>query len=101
MPRTGLPFAAGSETSYEAAIRAQQFVSAQGLLVWRWLSARGALGGTMKEAAAALGIGRPSLCARFRGLEHAGAIRKLAVKRAGCVAYSVTHRAPPQQLGMF
>lgn len=97
---TGQPYAAGSETSREAALRASAFVSEQGVRVYRWICEQGLRGGTQKEAEAALGIARPSLCARFKGLEDAEAIRKTRQKRAGCVAY-VSCGAPPVQLGLL
>lgn len=93
--RAGTPFASRSDTSYEAALHAQAFVSEQGVTVFRWLRTTGASGGTQKEAAAALGIARPSLCARFKALEDAGAIRKTAKRRAGCAAYVAVALGPP------
>ena len=94
--RDNIAFAAGSETSYLAALQARKFVARQGVVVYRWLRKRGQHGGTQVECAAHLGISRPSLCARFRGLEQAGAIAKTAVKRAGCFAYVVTGPMPAQ-----
>lgn len=101
MPHTkhGEPYAGGSETSYEAALRARQFVSEQGLRVFQWLKRRGT--GTQREAERELHIARPSLCARFKALEDVGAIRKTSVKRDGCTAYQVTSVDVPEQLGMF
>ena len=99
MPRTahGTPYAAHSDTSYMAALQAQAFVSKQGLAVWTWLCRR-PHGGTQREAARALEIGRPSLCARFRALEEAGAITKTEARRDGCVVYRATDRERPEQL---
>lgn len=97
MPYTAdIPWAKGSQTSYEAALAARKFVSRQGLEVYRWLVWRRAYGGTQVEAALALGIARPSLCARFRGLEQAGAIRcNKTRRRDGCAVYEIA--GPPTQ----
>lgn len=92
-----VPFAAGSETSHEAAIRAQKFVNRQGLVVYRWLRKRGGFGGTQREAAEYLGITRQSLCARFKALQDAGAIVCVkSMKRSGCCAYRVVGPVPSQ-----
>ena len=100
--RSGEPFAAGSESSYEAALHAKAFVSEQGVTVFRWLRTRGDHGGTQKEAHVALGIERPSLCARFKALEDVGAIRKTDQRRGGCSAYvAVTPAVPGQQIGLW
>lgn len=99
--RDGLAYAGGSETSYEAALRARAFVAEQGLKVYRWLKAKGLHGGTQREAEAELHISRPSLCARFKGLEEAGAIKKSSQRRDKCQAYVVTGDQVPEQLGMF
>lgn len=104
MPHTrhGEPFAAGSSTSYEAALKARAFVSEQGIKVLHWLQQRGEWGGTMKEAEHSLEIGRPSCCARFKALEDAGAIEKTSTKRAGCAVYRVVLRGTgPEQLAMW
>jgi hypothetical protein len=97
--RDGIAYAGGSETSYEAAIRARKFVSDQGIEVLHWLQGRS--DGTQKEAERQLHISRASLCARFKALEDAGAIRKTSTKREGCFAYVATGHQPPTQLGMF
>lgn len=97
--RAGQPFAAPSDTSYEAAIQARAFVAEQGMAVYRWLKQQ-AKGGTQKEAAAALNIGRPSVCARFKGLEDAMAIRKTSARRGKCTVYEVCG-AVPSQLGLW
>ena len=102
MPQTahGVPYAAGSETSYEAALRASEFVCEQGMRVYHWIRAQGAYGATQKEAEAALGISRPSLCGRFKALEDARAIRKTSRRRGGCGVYMVI--GPMQeQLGLL
>ena len=99
--RAGIAFAAGSDTSYEAGIRAHQFVQAQGIAVYRWVKSRGAYGSTQKEAEAALHMGRPSLCARFKALEEVQAIRKTEQRRAGCTAYVVTGQRVPVQMELM
>lgn len=81
------PYARGSETSRDAAIRAQSFVGEQGATVYAWILEQGLHGATQKEAERALGIGRPSLCARFRALEQTSAILKTGERRGGCVVY--------------
>lgn len=98
--RHGEPFAAGSETSCDAALKARAFVSKQGLDVYHWLQGRGASGGTRKEAEDDLGMKTQSLCARLKALEDAGAIRKTSEKRDGCVVYAICGRVP-QQVGLF
>lgn len=82
-----LPFQSHSDTSREAAVRAAKFVGVQGEQVFRWLAER--RNGTQKECSQALGIGRPSCCARFRALEAAGRIVKVRERRDGCQAYEV------------
>ena len=100
--RHGEPFAAQSDTSYEAALKARKFVAAQGLRVWRWLRYTCLVcGGTQKEAAEALCMGRPSLCARFKALEDAGAILKTTYRRSGCAVYIVCVRDQPTQGGLW
>ena len=91
MPYTAdIPWATGSPTSYEAALAAKKFVSRQGLDVYRWLKWRGAYGGTQREACEQVpGLSRPSACARFRGLEQAGAIRRTSMRREACACYVV------------
>lgn len=99
--RAGEPFANGSETSFEAALHARQFVSEQGVKVYRWLRERRDYGGTQKEAEAALAVARPSLCARFKALEDFKAIQQTSVKRDGCRVYVVTKTSPPAQLRLL
>lgn len=99
MPQTraGVPFALGSDTSYEAALHAAKFVSAQGIKVYTWLKAQGSQGGTRKEAESALGMKTQSLCARLKALEEAHAIAKVdGRKRDGCAVYRVIGRQPEQ-----
>lgn len=99
--KSGVAFANGSETSYEAALKASAFISQQGLVVYRWLRDRHSYGGTMAEAEQGLGIKRQSLCARFRALEEAGAIRKTEKKRGGCQVYELAAASPVQQMGLW
>ncbi len=87
--RLSTPYQRGSDTSRDAALRAQSFVGEQGETVFAWICLQGVNGATQKEAAAALGIGRPSLCARFRALEQVHAILKTGDRRGGCVVYRV------------
>jgi hypothetical protein len=89
-----LPFQSGSDTSRDAAIRAQRFVSKQGMDVLAWFRSRGAYGGTQKEACAALpSISRASMCARVNALEKTGSlIKSVSERREGCAVYLVTER---------
>lgn len=83
-----LPYQSGSDTSHDAAVRARDYVGKQGADVLAWIGTRGRYGATQKEAEAALGIGRPSLCARFRALEQAGELeKKTTERRGGCAVY--------------
>ena len=86
-PHLSTPYQASSETSKAAADRAKDFVGEQGAVVLSFILTRGLKGATQKEAHAALGIGRPSLCARFRALEQTKQIEKTAERRGGCVVY--------------
>lgn len=81
------PYQPGSDTSKDAAERARAFVGQQGDRVLAWIRSVGEHGATQKEAAQALKIGRPSLCARFRALEQLKAITKTTARRGGCVVY--------------
>lgn len=90
MPYTAslsLPFASGSDTSRDAAVKAESFALTQEQEVFIYISACGSDGATQKEIARALGLGRPSVCARCRALEQRAWIRKTAARREGCVAY--------------
>lgn len=87
-----LPFQSQSETSHDAAVQARDFVGKQGVQVWCWFESRGAYGGTQREAAEALGIGRPSIAARVNALEQQGRLRKTAQRRAGCSVYTAEVR---------
>jgi biotin operon repressor len=88
-----LPFQSGSATSRDAAKRAERYVCQQGADVLRWFLERGARGGTQRECSEALGIGRPSICARVRALEQCGwLIKSVSERRTGCAVYFVTER---------
>lgn len=99
----GEPYAAGSDTSHEAAIRAQKWAGPQGVKVYRWIVDRGQYGGTQKEAQRLIPIGQSSACGRFKALEDAGAIEKTSAHREGCIVYRAVPRAPRQyhQVGLF
>ena len=85
-----LPFVSDSDTSRAAALRAQSFIGAQGRTVLAWFVACGAHGGTQIEASAALGIGRPSICARVRALELTGRLVKTSGRRGGAAVYQAS-----------
>ena len=88
-----LPFASGSDTSRDAAKRAERFVCQQGADVLRWFLEHGARGGTQKEVAAALGLGRPSVCARVNALEKCGwLIKSVSERRQACSVYYCVQR---------
>lgn len=82
-----LPWQAGSETSHEAAVHAKAFAGEQQQRVYRYLQSVD--GATQKACSEVLGIGRPSIAARFRELEQLGMISKTLQRRAGCCVYSV------------
>lgn len=84
-----LPFQSGSDTSREAALAAKQFVGQQGVAVLKAIADCGPAGATQKEISAALGIGRPSICARFNALEQSWRIVKTAHRRNGCAVYRI------------
>ena len=95
MPYTqaGLPYAPQSDTSHDAAIAAQKFVGKQGAEVRAWFVARGAHGGTQKEASAALGIARASMAARVNALVQTGSlIKSVSERRGSCAVYLTTER---------
>lgn len=89
MPYTqaGLPYAPQSDTSRDAATRAQKFVGKQGIEVLAWFQGRGGHGGTQKEASQALDIDRASICARVNALEKVGNLVKTSQRRDGCAVY--------------
>ena len=84
-----LPFASGSDTSRDAAIRAERFVGAQGRAVYDWWLLQGEHGATQREASAAMGIERASICARVNELEKQERLTRTLDRRAGCVVYKV------------
>jgi len=84
-----LPFISNSETSREAAVTAKSFAPTQLDRYFTWLLAQGSRGGTDKEASAALGIARMSLCCRRMELKRAGLIEQTGYKRDGCAAVRV------------
>jgi hypothetical protein len=84
-----LPFQSGSDTSRDAARKAQRFVSRQGWEVLAWFRDRGEVGGTQREASQALGIERSSMCARCNALEKVGNLVKTTERRGGCAVYTV------------
>lgn len=81
------PYASGSETSRASAVKARDFIGPQGERVWQYVAAQGMRGATQKEARVALGIDRPSLCARFRALQLRGRLIKTAQRRGACAVY--------------
>lgn len=88
-PNYELPYQSGSDTSGDAALEAKAFVGRQGLEVLWWFEQWGEYGGTQKDVATALKIGRPSVCARVRALEQQGKLVKTNRRRDGCVVYRV------------
>jgi DNA-binding MarR family transcriptional regulator len=82
-----LPFQSGSETSRDAAVKAQRFVGKQGADVLHFLEWAGDCGATQREIAEALHIGRPSVCARVRALEQCGDVVKTPARRQNCAVY--------------
>lgn len=82
-----LPFIGSSETSRDAAIKAHDFVGAQGWRVLRFIRWAGEAGATQREIAESLAIGRPSVCARVRALEQMGHVRKTTARRQACAVY--------------
>lgn len=88
LPAQGaLPYAANSDTSRDAALKARDFVGAQGRKVLGWFEGRGTFGGTQREASAALHIERASIAARVNALEKQGQLRKTAERRDACAVY--------------
>lgn len=81
-----------AETSRDAAVKARDFVGRQGVQVLCWFEGRGAYGGTQREAAEALGIGRPSICARVNALEAQGCLVKSEQRRLGCAVYTAVQQ---------
>lgn len=90
MPYTAqqtLPYAAGSDTSHEAAVKARDFVGPQGDAVWAYVRGWGLYGATQKEISAGTGIGRASVAARCHALWRQARLEKLDTKREGCAVY--------------
>lgn len=87
-----LPFQSQSPTSHDAAVAAAEFIGLQGERVFEWFE-RQAGGATQREASEALGIGRPSMCARVRALELAGRLVKCSGRRQGCAIYRTVRSA--------
>lgn len=81
------PYAKGSATSRDAALAVRSYIAQQGEIVYAWIAECGSGGATQKEASAALGIGRPSMAARFNALAQAGRIRKTDQRRQACAVY--------------
>lgn len=81
-----LPFASKSDTSRDAALKAQRFVGKQGIEVLAWFMAQGERGGTQKECERA-GFTRSSVCARVNALEKVGNLMKTEQRRDGCAVY--------------
>jgi len=88
-----LPYESTSETSREAAQAAQVFAGAQGQRYLRWLSDQGLVGGTDKEAHAALGLERSSICARRDEWVKAGRVVKTDRRRDKCAVWVVLGEA--------
>jgi hypothetical protein len=86
------PHARHSATSHDAAIKARRFIGEQGERVLAWFKSRGLQGGTQIEASAALGIGRPSMCARVNALEHRGDLTKTDARRGNAAVYLAKDR---------
>lgn len=86
-----LPWQAGSDTSHDAAVAADGFANHQRARYFQWLRDRGEWGGTDKEAHAALGIERSSLCCRRMELRRQGRVEKTEMRREGCAVFRVRH----------
>lgn len=88
-PQSGLPFQSGSDTSHDAAIRAELFAQPQCRKYLDWLIACGPTGGTDKEAHRGTGIARASICCRRMELKAQGLIADAGLRREGCTAWRV------------
>ena len=77
-----LPFAAGSETSRDAAVAIRETASTQRERYFRWLAGR-VHGSTDAEAEASIPMRRSSICARRNELMKAGRILKTDWRRGG------------------
>lgn len=82
-----LPFHSQSDTSRDAAVKAEKFVGKQGREVLDWFRSRGIVGATQREASEALGIARASMAARVHALEQQGKLRKTTARALGCFIY--------------
>ncbi|HWO88831.1 MAG TPA: hypothetical protein VNL98_06750 [Gemmatimonadales bacterium] len=86
-------------TSQAAAEAATAFAAQQRERVYAFLASRGAWGATQREASESLGIGRPSICARFwelAGGRRVGGVPQYTVRihrterrRERCAVYAV------------
>lgn len=85
-----VPYQRSSQTSRDAAKRAQSFVGQQGERVALWYAELGRTGATQKQASEALRISRASICARVNALERAGRLVKTARRIDGCAVYRST-----------
>jgi hypothetical protein len=85
--RHELPYASESDTSRDAAVKAQRFVAKQGIEVLGWFMQCGERGGTQKECHMETGIERSSICARVNALEKVGNLVKTEERRGGCAVY--------------
>jgi len=88
-PPVTAPYQQGSATSKAAADRAKTFIGKQGEQVYQWFVEQDAIGGTQREAADALGLGRQSVAPRVNALWRAGRLVKLLTRRDGCAIYRV------------
>jgi hypothetical protein len=82
-----LPFQSQSDTSRDAAIRAQSFAGKQAATVLGWFAIRGAQGGTQRECSEQCGYARASVAARVNALERAGLLVKTSERREHCAVY--------------
>lgn len=95
MPYTnlGLPWAPQSDTSHQAAKRAELFFTDQQRKVLVDVKAQGFYGSTQKECHARTGIARAALAPRFKELTDGGHFLKSAVeRREGCAVYRAVER---------
>jgi hypothetical protein len=83
-----LPYASGSETSRDAAIRALAFAETQEARYFRWLSQRDQ-GGTDAEAEREIPMKRQSVCARRNELVNRGLVINTGLRRGHCAVWMV------------
>lgn len=86
--RSRHPYAAGSDTSKAAARQARWFSGGQCDRLYAFLVRCGDFGATDKEIARVLDMGRPTICARRKGL--AGRIKDSGIRREGCAAWVIS-----------